>query len=194
MISIALSPVQNLLNRWRDCARRCFRVSAPLIFALSLWWSAGKLIWKAGKLVWCASCPCGGSPAPCSCAWPTGLSATYTVSGWGALSACPTCDADATDPAWTGTLSHIGSGCTWWAADTMFNPLSINGVLLDITYTAIVLNTTACRWELYIACASLTNPTKKMWYGYKTTGSTPAGTYNFAGSDCGNTTPTMTVA
>ena len=103
------------------------------------------------------------------------------------------CDSSS-DPAWDGTLYHIGGGCIWWAADPTFDSLSINGSLLDITYTTVLLNTTACRWELYIACASLSNPTQTMWYGYKTGGSTPVGTYNFVSSDCGNTTPTMTVA
>jgi hypothetical protein len=143
----------------------------------------------------CAACTGGGGGgAPCACAWPAGLSATYTVSGFGSLGTCPDCDPDTTDPAWDGTLNHIGGGCVWWAADSSFDPLSINGAMLDITYTQVVLNTTACRWELYIACGSVINPTQTMWSGYKTTGSTPAGTYSFVSSDCGNTTPTMTVA
>jgi hypothetical protein len=136
---------------------------------------------------------CAG--APCTCTWPGGLSATYTVSGWGALATCSECDASS-DLGWTGALHHIGSGCVWWAADASFDPLSINSSMLDITYTQVLLRTTTtpCRWEMYIACGSLTNPTKTMWYGYKTGGSTPAGTYALVGSDCGNTTPTMTVS
>lgn len=134
------------------------------------------------------------NPAPCTCTWPSGLNATYTVTGWSGLSACSGCDAS-TDPAWTGALNHIGSGCIWWAADTSFDPLSINGSMLDITYTQVLLRTTTpCRWELYIACTSVVNPTKTMWSGYKTGGSTPAGTYALVASDCGNTTPTMTVS
>ena len=137
----------------------------------------------------------GGGAAPCSCTWPSGLAFAYTVSGWGGLAACRTCDASS-DPAWSGALNHIGSGCVWWAADAMFDPTSVNGSMLDITYTQVLLRTTVtpCRWELYIACASTTHPTRTMWYGYKTTGTTPAGTYTFVGSDCGNTQPTMTVA
>jgi hypothetical protein len=84
----------------------------------------------------------------------------------------------------------------WWAIDSELDPFSINGVMLDITYTQVLLRTTVtpCRWELYIACGSFTNPTKIMWYGYKTTGATPVGTYSFVGSDCGNTAATMSVA
>jgi hypothetical protein len=135
------------------------------------------------------------SSAPCSCNWPTGLLATYTVSGWGGLATCSQCDSSS-DPAWSGTLNHVGSGCIWWAANATFDSLSINGSLLDITYTQVLLRTTTtpCRWELYIACASLTNPTQTMWAGYKIGGSTPVGTYSFVSSDCGNTTATMTIA
>jgi hypothetical protein len=137
----------------------------------------------------------GSGPAPCICGWPTGLAATYTVSGFGALSVCWECDSS-TDPPWDGTLYHAGGGCIWWAINPDFDPLSINGAILDVTYTQILLRTNVmpCRWELYIACTSLTNPTQTMWYGYKTTGSTPVGTYGFAGSDCGNSTPVMTVS
>ena len=137
----------------------------------------------------------GGGPAPCVCSWPTGLSSTYTVSGFGGLSTCSTCDSSSA-ASWSGVMNHTGSGCIWWAADASFDPLSINGKMLDITYTQLLLRTTVtpCRWELYIACTSLVNPTKTMWSGYKTTGATPAGTYSFVASDCGNSTPTMTVA
>jgi hypothetical protein len=123
------------------------------------------------------------------------MNGSYTVAGFGGLAVCGTCDASA-DPAWTGVFNHIGGGCVWWAADAFFDPLSINGVSLDITYTQILLNTTStpCRWEMYIACGSAINPTQKLWYGYKTGGSSPAGTYSFVGSDCGNTGPaTLTV-
>jgi hypothetical protein len=137
----------------------------------------------------------GGGPAPCACGWPSGLSNTYTVGGFGGLSACSECDSSG-DPPWPGTLYHAGGGCVWWAIDPGFDSFSISGATLDITYTQVLLRTTVtpCRWELYIACTSLTHPTKTMWYGYKTTGSTPAGTYSFVGSDCGNATPTMTVS
>ena len=138
-----------------------------------------------------------GSTGPCSCTWPDGLSATYTVSGLGSLSPCPSCDAS-TDPPWDGVFHHTGAGCIWWAADAAFDPRSINGDMLDITYTQILLRTTTtpCRWEMYIACTSVINPTATMWSGYKTwaPGSTPAGTYSLVSSDCGNTTPTLTVA
>lgn len=155
---------------------------------------------KAGHLLRLTSQPyhlttgCG-SPAPCTCAWPTGLNTVYTVSGWSSLSTCPNCDSS-TDPVWTGALNHIGSGCIWWAADTSFDPLSINGSMLDITYTQVLLRTNLpCRWELYIACGSAINPTQTMWFGYKNGGLTPAGVYTRAGSDCGNTMPTtMTVS
>jgi hypothetical protein len=154
---------------------------------------------RAGNLVRTASSPfhlsdCGGPGAPCTCNWPTGLAPTYQVQGLAGLSPCPTCDSSA-DPAWDGTLYNDGPGCVWWAADAAFDPRSINGVSLDILYTQVLLrtNVSPCRWELYIACGSATNPTRNMWVGYKTTGSTPAGTYAFVSSDCGNTTPTMTV-
>jgi len=152
---------------------------------------------RAGQLVRTASSPyhlsnCG---SPCECSWPDGLSATYTVSGFGELSACSECDADTADPPWDGTLNHIGGGCVWWAADAEFDPLSINGVMLDITYTQVLLRTSSpCRWELHIACGSAINPTQTMWAGYKSGGDTPAGTYLFMSSDCGNTTGTMTVS
>lgn len=131
---------------------------------------------------------------PCVCTWPDGLAATYTVSGWEALAACTDCDASG-DPAWGGDLHHIGAGCVWWAADESFDPLSINGHTLDITYTQVLLRTTAtpCRWELYIACTSATHPTRTLWSGYKIGGTTPAGTYTFVASDCGNTTGTMKI-
>jgi len=37
----------------------------------------------------------------------------------------------------------------WWALDPGFDPFSINGVSLDITYTQLLLrtNVTPCRWE-----------------------------------------------
>jgi hypothetical protein len=153
---------------------------------------------RAGNLVRTISAPfhlsdCGGG-APCACTWPAGLATTYQVQEAAGLSGCPDCD-PSTDPAWDGTLFHIGAGCVWWAADGAFDPLSIGGLALDITYTQILLRTdvTPCRWELYIACASATHPTQTIWAGHKTTGSTPAGTYAFVSSDCGNATPTMTV-
>ena len=138
----------------------------------------------------------GGGPAPCACGYPTGLAPTYTVNGAAGIVGCPTCtDATGGTPAWEGTLHHA-SGCVWWAADASFDPLSIGGKQLDITYTQILLrtNVTPCRWELYIACLRSGFASPNIWYGYKTTGSTPAGTYSFVGSDCGITTATMTVS
>jgi hypothetical protein len=130
--------------------------------------------------------------AACLCP-PTGVSTAYTVSGFGGLSPCGTCD-PGTDPPWNGTLNRVNTTCVWWAADPGFDPLTINGVELDITYTQIALNTSPCRWELYIACYSATHPTAIMWWGTKTyAGGNPAGTYAIAGSDCGNTTTSMTV-
>ena len=168
-------------GRWR----------AALAHLVSLYQRAGQLIRTAASPYHLSDC--GG--APCECAWPDGLAATYTVSGFGSLSACPECDTDTADLAWDGTLNHVGAGCVWWAADAEFDPLSINGVMLDITYTQVLLRTSSpCRWELYIACGSGINPTQTMWAGYKLGGSTPAGTYTFVSSDCGNTTSTMTVA
>ena len=104
------------------------------------------LFQRAGQLLRTMSSPyhlsdCGG--APCECAWPEGLSATYTVSGFTSLSTRPECDVDATDPPWDGTLNHVGAGCVWWAADAEFDPLSINGAMLDITYTQVLLRTTS---------------------------------------------------
>jgi len=131
-----------------------------------------------------------------SCVCPSGgVNNTYTVSGWSGLTACGTCDSSA-DTTWDGTLNRVNTTCVWWAADPHFDPLSISGVSLDITYTQIVLNTSPCRWELYIACSSAIHPTKVMWWGTKSYASgNPAGTYAFAGSDCGNTGPaTMTVS
>lgn len=172
------------------------------------WWSGSglrqilahlvSLYQRAGQLVRTASSPhhlsdCGSS-GDCPCSWPTGLSSTYTVSGFGGLAGCSGCDDDSSDPPWDGTLNHIGGGCVWWAADTAFDPRSINGFLLDIAYTQVLLRTASpCRWELYIACGSTVNPTKTMWAGYKLGGTTPAGTYTFMSSECGNTTATMTV-
>jgi len=141
------------------------------------------------------SCPAGGDgSAPCTCNYPTGLSSTYTVSGFGSASVCGTCDASS-DPAWPGTLYHVGAGCAWWAVDSNFDPYSINGVSLDISYTQMRLNGTAspCRWELVISCGSVTNPPKTVWFGIKTTGATPAGTYTFVSSQCGSGPATMTV-
>ena len=156
---------------------------------------AGNLVRTLAQPYHLASGCGGGPPAPCTCGWPGGLAATYTVSGWASLAPCPSCDTTSF-PEWTGALNHIGSGCVWWAADSNFDPTNINGAMLDITYTQVLLRTTVtpCRWELYIACTSTTHPTRTLWYGYKTTGATPAGTYTFVGSDCGNTTPTMTIA
>lgn len=175
--------------RWR-------RPLGPILAHLvSLSQRAGHLVRTAAAPYHLSGCGSGGGPAPCACSWPTGLSSTYTVSGFGGLSACSTCDSSGA-AAWSGQLNHTGSGCIWWAADAGFDPLSISGKMLDITYTQLLLRTTVtpCRWELYIACTSLVNPTKTMWSGYKTTSSTPAGTYSFVASDCGNSTPTMTVA
>jgi hypothetical protein len=143
------------------------------------------------------SCPSGGGgggSTPCTCNYPTGFSSTYTVGGFGSASACGTCDAS-TDPAWPGTMYHVGSGCTWWAIDSNFDPYNINGVSLDISYTQLRLNGTAspCRWELVISCGSIINPPKTVWFGVKTTGSTPVGTYTFVSSQCGTGPSTMTV-
>lgn len=166
--------------------------------AREIWIHLVSLYQRAGQLVRTASAPhhlsdCG-SGSTCPCTWPTGLAATYTVSGFGGLAGCSGCDADSSDPAWSGALYHIGGGCVWWAADAEFDPLSINGVLLDVAYTQVLLRSSSpCRWELYIACGSTIDPTKTMWAGYKLGGSTPAGTYTFMSSDCGNTTATMTV-
>ena len=138
-------------------------------------------------------CPSGSTPAPCTC--PSGLAGTYTVSGFNALAACTTCDLSS-DPPWPGTLYLSGEACLWWALSPDFNPYNIAGRSLDISYTQLLLNNTVspCRWELYIACGGLHVPTKTLWSGYKTTGPTPAGTYSFVSSDCGNTTPTITVS
>jgi len=166
-------------------------VSQALAMLSHLAEKAGQLL-RTTHLPYHLSDSCGGG-APCSC--PAGLANTYTVSGFGSLAGCPLCDASS-DPAWPGTLYQTGTACLWWALDPGVDPFSINGVSLDITYTQLLLrtNVTPCRWELYIACGSVLNPTKTMWWGYKTTGSTPVGTYSFVGSDCGNTAATMTVA
>jgi hypothetical protein len=168
-------------------------IRGALAHLVSLYQRAGNLVRTAASPFHLSDCG-GGGPAPCVCTFPTGLSATYQVQGATGLSACPDCD-PSTDPAWDGTLYNFGTGCVWWAADPAFDPLSLNGVSVDIAYTQILLRTTVtpCRWELYVACGSATNPTRTMWAGYKTTGSTPAGTYAFVRSDCGDTTPTMTV-
>jgi hypothetical protein len=152
--------------------------------------ASGRLLRSAGGHL-IHACSSSG-PAPCSC--PGGLANTYTVSGFGGLHACGSCD-PSTDPPWSGALYRVDStSCIWWAADASFDPLSIDSHRLNITYTQIVLNTVACRWELYISCSSLTAPPADMWVGYKTTGSTPAGTYVFDHSDCGNSAGTMTVS
>ena len=176
----------------RDRIPRAFR--RLLAHLVSLFQSGGRLVRSAAAPFHLSDC--GEVSAPCACGWPEdGLAATYTVSGFDGLSPCSGCDADSTDPAWDGTLNHIGAGCVWWAADEDFDPLSMNGVMLDITYTQLLLRTSdPCQWELYIACGSTTNPTKTMWSGYKSGGSTPAGTYTFMGSDCGDATETMTVS
>lgn len=164
------------------------RFTAPLLNPL-IQWKGDHILWSGGHIAHSSTCCCS-SGAPCACAWPTGLNAVYTVAGTASIGTCPLCDPDTTDPAWDGTFNHIGGACVWWAADASFDPLSINGVMLDFTYTQILLKTTVpCRWEMYIACGSNTNPTQTMWRGIKTTGSTPAGTYTFQGSDCGNTGP-----
>jgi len=178
---------------WSPARPRILGWGAPLAHLVNLAQRAGNLL-RTTAQPYHLTTNCGGA-APCTCAWPTGLSTTYTVSGWGSLTTCPDCDSS-TASSWPGTLYHIGSGCVWWAADASFDPWSINGSALDIAYTQILLRTsvTPCRWELYIACSSVAFPTQTMWYGYKTTGATPAGTYSFVGSDCGNTTAVMTVA
>jgi hypothetical protein len=175
-----------------SCGHRAVFWRAILAYFLDLVTAAGNILRTVAAPFHFSQCT---AATPCTCTWPGGLSATYTVSGADALATCGECDASS-DPGWSGALHHIGSGCVWWAADASFDPLSINGSMLDITYTQVLLRTTAtpCRWELYIACGSLTNPTKTMWSGYKIGGSTPAGTYAFVGSDCGNTTPTMTIS
>ena len=166
----------------------------PLAFLSHLVQTAGNLL-RTTTIPYHLSngCPSHSTPAPCTC--PPGLSTTYTVSGFTSLSACSTCD-PSTDPLWPGTLYLSGEACLWWALSPDFNPYSINSRSLDISYTQLLLNNTVspCRWELYIACGSLLNPTKTLWAGYKTTGTTPVGTYTFVSSDCGNTTPTMTVS
>jgi hypothetical protein len=133
--------------------------------------------------------------ASTTCTCPSPPPATVTVSGVAGIAggcSCPLpCDSDSTDPNWDGTLYNAnGVDCVWWAADTNFDPLSLNGLMLDIAYTQLLLRTsvTPCRWELYIACGSNTNPTCTMWYGYKYGGGY-AGTYGFVGSDCGLTGP-----
>lgn len=186
--------VISIPNLWAPRPRQRPRLAPLLAHFASLSQRAGHLVRTTAAPYHLSGCG-GGGPAPCTCLWPTGLSSTYTVSGFGSLATCSTCDSSSA-AAWSGGLNHTGSGCIWWAADAHFDPLSINGKMLDITYTQLLLRTTVtpCRWELYIACTSLTNPTKTMWSGYKTTGATPVGTYSFVASDCGNSTPTMTVA
>jgi len=169
----------------------------PPKFSLLAWFAGHLKHGASGHLLHSAAghlinaCGSGGGPAPCFC--PSGLASTYTVAGFGGLAGCNGCDSS-TDGAWTGGLNRVGTGCTWWAADDNFDPLSINGTKLHITYTQVTLNVTACRWELYISCSASGLPPVDMWVGYKTTGNTPAGTYNFVSSDCGNTQGTMTVS
>jgi hypothetical protein len=170
-------------------------LSAAIAFLVNLVRNASHLLRISGTPYHLSiTCDSGGG-SPCECTYPTGLSATYTVSGFGALSTCSGCDAS-TDPPWPGTMYNVGSGCIWWALDDDFDPFSINGHSLEISFTQLRLNGVAspCRWELVISCGSLVNPSKILWLGYKTTGLTPVGTYTFSSSECGNTTPTMTVA
>ena len=170
------------------------RIITPFDLFSHLVQSAGNLL-RTPNLPYHLSdgCPSHTTPAPCSC--PGSLATTYTVSGFGGLSPCPTCDAS-TDPQWPGTVYQTGRACLWWALSPTFDPYSINGVALDVSYTQILLNTAVspCRWELYIACASTLFPTKTMWAGQKLTDPNPTGTYTLVSSDCGNTTPTMTVS
>jgi len=174
---------------------------------LCYYWSNSDPILRCAKtdfgsfssITGCSDSLCGGTPAPCSCAAGGPYNAIYTVAGFGGLSCCNLCDDNATAPcpctAWDGTLNRVNTTCTWWAANVNFDPLSYaNTCRLDITYTQVVLDTTLCQWNLFIACYSQTNPTQVMWAGVKTTGLTPAGTYSFVSSDCGNSTATMTVS
>jgi hypothetical protein len=172
---------------------------SPLAFLSDLAQRAGDLL-RTTSTPYHLSTSCGGpppppppTPAPCTC--PSGLASIYTVNGFGALAGCSQCDASL-DPGWPGTIYQSGAACLWWALDPGFDPFSVNGKTLDLSYTQLLLRTTVspCRWELYIACTSTLNPTKTMWAGWKTTGSTPVGTYTFVSSDCGNTTATMTVS
>lgn len=141
-----------------------------------LWLKDDKLVMVDGKLVLCADCPCGPPPTPCVC--PGGLSTTYLVSGWDTLGTglCGTAciaEGDCTGTNFTGVLTLLVP-CEWVCASST----CLNGMLSTIY---VILNNTSatCFWQLYFECnVGISGCT--YWYGWKSTGLTPAGTYALA--------------
>jgi len=121
---------------------------------------------------------CGEVPSSC----PEGLADSYAIADLTGLTHCSectyTCDSYEN---WDGTLTKqpAGEPCEWWAQNAngygngSGECLHIDGVKL--VGTAVYLQTigSSAWWELYIHCYV----DSIVWGGWKSTGSTPVGTY-----------------
>lgn len=147
-------------------------------------------------------CP---EPAPCACpcgddedeSWDDlyngvvdecgGLVYEYEIDGYsdGTLASCNDCYDD-NNTAWDGTFIALDP-CVWSPETTI--DVSINGKALGIE-TRLFLDVYECKWKIQITCNSDLGEAP-IWYGEKSVGQAPAGTYTRTwGCD---TTVTLTI-
>jgi hypothetical protein len=124
-------------------------------------------------------------PAACDAGWPS----CYRLAGYSDhdLTACGGCEVSA-ESAWDGTFADYGTaGCpdiaAWFVTGL---PLSVDGCILYYI-SFIQFSGPAGYYVLTVVCYDATNDlTYPVWLGYKYDGASPAGTYTFDSSDCGN--------
>lgn len=137
-------------------------------------------------------CCCEDS-APCECTEDfNGSEWSYLrITGYedGQLTACSQCMESSGTP-WDGIFVFT-SDCLWFGnIDT-----SIDGKMVSDHLPiglAIYLDAENCRWVLEVACEDDEAVNRAIWIGYKTTGSTPEGDYEWD-SGCDNTPETLHV-
>lgn len=144
----------------------------------------------------CLACTDATGPVPTSCVPATWTGTSYQITGWPAsVVACSSGDI-ITNTLWDGSFDYFNS-CNWLASNVGGNPPAIldsgankrriaNGGTSDDD-TALRLDP-GVKWRLSIAHRLNVSPgdIEQVWVGNKTVGNTPAGTYTFESSECGN--------
>ena len=147
---------------------------------------------------------CGGGPSTLTIealpgATPLVIPTCYKISGYVDgdfnLTTCPN-KASSGAGAWDGSFPAYapqGGYCDWMIQNADPTSYSISGKQLSgVDYSHIAFNASTCQWNLLLGTYS-GGAESDIWFGYKSTGNTPAGVYTRTGG-CDPTTSLTIVA